>query len=251
MRSDQWFRPVDLGRAVGISPSQVRTYEQVGFIPAAARSVTGYRRYTQAHVDALRVARCLIAGYGWKHARDVMSAVHADDVATALALVDSAHARLSTQRAQVDETLTALDRIGPPEPHGSTRQLIRIGDAARIVGARPSALRFWEGQGLVSPVRDNGGGIRYYDAEQIQRLQIVTQLRAAGYRFGAIRPVLADLARNQPAKVRAALEERRRAITRASMRAMRATSELQQYLRGYKQQAVDDVQSATGPDLGP
>ncbi|GAA2756428.1 MerR family transcriptional regulator [Actinopolymorpha rutila] len=227
------LRPVDLGRTVGLSPSQVRTYENVGFIPAAQRSSTGYRRYTGAHVEALRVARCLIGGYGWLPAQRVLSAVHAGDTATALAAVDACHADLHRQRGQIADAMRALEQIGYAEdtgPMSTARRLVRIGAAARLAGVRPSALRFWEQQGLLQPTREPRTEARCYPREQLQRVQIITLLRAAGYRFVAIRSVLDDLAASRPEQARAALEQRRRSVERASRKAMRATSTLYEYL---------------------
>ncbi|MEQ7125219.1 MerR family transcriptional regulator [Actinopolymorpha sp. B11F2] len=228
------LRPVDLGRTVGISPSLVRTYEQVGFLPAADRSPTGYRRYTDVHVEALRVARCLIAGYGWQRALQVMRAVHAGDSAAALAVADACHAELHRQRAQIDETLRTIERISRTQtrvPRVTAGRVVRIGAAAQLAGVRPSALRFWEEQGLLQPTRDGTTRSRYYDHEQMQRVQIVALLRAAGYRFDGIRSVLDDLATSRPAQALAALEQRRRSVQRASQQTMHATSALHGYLQ--------------------
>lgn len=229
------LRPVDLARTVGVSASLVRTYESVGFLPPADRSPTGYRRYTAAHVDALCVARCLIAGYGWQPALSVMRAVHAGDIAEALSVVDSRHGDLHRQRAQIDDVRHALEqttllRTGN-HPTMGRRRVLRIGPAAELVGVRPSALRFWEQQGLLRPARDGSTRSRSFDHEQIQRAQTVALLRAAGYRFGAIRAVLDDLAANRTAQARAALEERRRSVEHASRQAMYATSTLDRYIR--------------------
>jgi DNA-binding transcriptional MerR regulator len=228
------LRPIDLARTVGISPSLVRTYEQVGFLPAADRSPAGYRRYTEGHVEALRVARCLITGYGWQRALQVMRAVHTGDRSTALALVDSCHAELHRQRAQIDDTLRTLERLSRTQhrvPRITAGRFVRIGAAAELAGVRPSALRFWEEQGLLRPLRDSTTGSRHYDQEQVQRVQIVALLRGAGYRFPAIRSVLDDLATSRPAQALAALEQRRRSVHRASEQMMRATSTLHLYLQ--------------------
>ena len=60
-----YFRTKDLAEAVNISVQQVRNYEALGFIPVVERSPSGYRRYTQHHLAALKTARHLIGGYGW------------------------------------------------------------------------------------------------------------------------------------------------------------------------------------------
>jgi len=54
--------------------------------------------------------------------------------------------------------------------------LLRIADAARAVGVSPSALRLWERQGLVVPIR-NGGRERRYGPDEMTRLRCIRRLR--------------------------------------------------------------------------
>jgi DNA-binding transcriptional MerR regulator len=142
-------RTIDLARAAGISTQMVRNYERAGFLPAAERSPAGYRRYTARHLHALRAARAMIAGHGWQPARQILHAVHHGDLPAALALVDACHAALHQRRREIEATLGALRSVAAalPEPVAA-RVLLRpgmtIGAAARHVGVRVSALRFWE-----------------------------------------------------------------------------------------------------------
>jgi DNA-binding transcriptional MerR regulator/mannose-6-phosphate isomerase-like protein (cupin superfamily) len=67
---------------------------------------------------------------------------------------------------------------------------VGIEEAARIVGASPSALRLWEHQGLVSPTRTVGGA-RRYRADDIERLRRVRSWRTVeGLNAAAIRRLL-------------------------------------------------------------
>ncbi len=52
----------EAAKASGVSAKMVRHYEAVGLIPAAARTVAGYRQYGHADVHTLRFVR---------HARDL------------------------------------------------------------------------------------------------------------------------------------------------------------------------------------
>jgi hypothetical protein len=48
-------------RAVGIHPNTVRLYVDWGLIPPVERSSSGYRLFTQRHLDCLRLARMVYA----------------------------------------------------------------------------------------------------------------------------------------------------------------------------------------------
>ncbi|MBI3971348.1 MAG: MerR family transcriptional regulator [Chloroflexi bacterium] len=240
------LRPVDLARAVGLSPEMARRYEQWGYLPPAERSPTGRRLYGPQHLHAMVAARVMRTGYGWKSALNIMRHLHGGDLGGALALVDERHAALHRQRLEVDETLRALQTLaeaGPP-PGGShvaaenaaaqprlpgTHALLRIAEAAQRVGVRVSAVRFWEEQGLLRPQRNTSSGYRLYDAEQLLRLHIVAVLRRANYRFDAIRAVLDELAGGQPSTALTAIQRRREELTRASDDCSRATAAFWDY----------------------
>ncbi|HEV8635932.1 MAG TPA: MerR family DNA-binding transcriptional regulator, partial [Chloroflexota bacterium] len=182
------LRPVDLGRAVGLSAQQVNRYERWGLLPPAQRSPTGRRLYGPEHRHAILALRAMQAGYGWMPANRVMRRVQQRDLAGAVALVDERHAVLHRQRQEVAETLRALQTLAAGAPVGASARrrrsagpaadgqdrtprarwraspdLLRIGEAARRAGVRASAARFWEQQGLLLPARDTESGFRLYD----------------------------------------------------------------------------------------
>ncbi|HLY35535.1 MAG TPA: MerR family transcriptional regulator [Candidatus Limnocylindria bacterium] len=108
-----------------------------------------------------------------------------------------------------------------PDPR-SRRTGHRIGEAARIIGVSPSALRLWERQGLVSPARSSGRYRLYTDADldrlaQVQRMRQVERVNAPGIRrvlgaagsnevTGTDGAVLRDLRRARGLSLRAAGE---------------------------------------------
>lgn len=228
------YRPIDLARMIGLSPSQIRNYERDGFLPPAGRTNSGHRRYDASHVTALQVSRCLIDGFGWQSACAAMSAVHAGRVSEALAVADERHARIRDQRAQVTEAIEALD---------ATRRQIRlfsglsfykgktvtIGEAAKAIGVNPSAIRYWESRGVLSPGR-SADHRRTFDMRLLQQVQLIKILRDINYNFDSIRSVVNDLDNPTNAKAKTALEERLHRIDQTSRKCAKATGELINYI---------------------
>lgn len=50
------------------------------------------------------------------------------------------------------------------------KRLVKIGEAARILGCSIDALRKWEASGELLPARKTQGGTRYYDLNELLNL---------------------------------------------------------------------------------
>jgi DNA-binding transcriptional MerR regulator len=236
MTVSNYLRTIDLAQAGHISVQQVRNYEASGLIPPAERSPGGYRLYTQQHLVALTTARSMVGGYGWQRTPAIMQALHRGELSNALALIDARHAELASKRLQVEQTLAALHALAAqsaPLPGMRHPQRFRVGEAAKQVGVRVSALHFWEQQDLLHPLRDQSSRYRLYDEQQMRRLRVVVLLRDAGYNFNVIQSVLDELAAGQPEKAIVAVEKRREELTRASWACIEALALFQRYVREF------------------
>jgi DNA-binding transcriptional MerR regulator/quercetin dioxygenase-like cupin family protein len=92
---------------------------------------------------------------------------------------------------------------------------VRIGQAAQLVGVSPSAIRRWERQGLLAPLR-TGAGYRLYSDADVATLRRIRAMRADQVNAPGIRRLLSSTV---PSRVAAAgeldgrlLGERRRAL---------------------------------------
>ena len=227
------LRTHDLALAGGISVQQVRNYEASGLIPQAPRSSSGYRLYTRQHLAALKTLKSLVPGYGWPRTSAIMQALHQGDLSAALAIIDERHAELARKRLQMEQTLSALRLLaaGPAsQPRSSPLQRLRVGEAARQVGVRVSALHFWEQQGLLHPVREQYSRYRLYDEQQMRCLRVVALLRDTGYPFNVIQSVLDELAAGRPEKAIVAVEKRREELTSTSWACIEALTSFQHYV---------------------
>ncbi|MFH8609935.1 MerR family DNA-binding transcriptional regulator [Streptomyces sp. NPDC018029] len=227
------LRPVDLARAAGVSPQQIRNYADAGILPPAPRSPTGYRRFHAGHRQALLAYRALARGHGPGAAREVMRAVHAGDVPEALALVDAGHALLHEQRNALRTTGEALEAVaeGGPAAPALPRAPLRIGEVAAHLGVRTSALRVWEAAGLLTPSRDPVTHYRSYLPADVRDARIVHMLRQSHYLLPQIGPVLDDLRRSGGVgALRTALAERGAALDLRARAMLEGAAHLHRYL---------------------
>lgn len=67
---------------------------------------------------------------------------------------------------------------------------LSIGEVARRCGLAPSALRFWEAEGLLAPTHRTASGYRRYDAEAVARVGFILRAQALGLSLAEVRDLL-------------------------------------------------------------
>ncbi|GFH34471.1 MerR family transcriptional regulator [Streptomyces pacificus] len=203
------LRTADAARESGYSPQQVRDLERLGVIPPATRSGNGYRCYTPTHLHALRAYRGLAAAVGPVAARRMLPELRTATLAQAASAVSALHVRLARER---DEALHAQEALLAVRAEASGSACARQSDAMTItelaaaLAVRPSTLRFWEQEGLLSPERVTSLRARRYELPAIRTARIIAALRGAGYGVPAVRDIVGSL--HGPA----GLEETRRLL---------------------------------------
>ncbi|WP_231955743.1 MerR family transcriptional regulator [Occultella aeris] len=212
--SEATLRTVEVARRSGYSVQQVRDLERLGVIPAAPRSVNGYRRYTQVHVSALRAYRALAVAAGPVPARRLLRDLRSSTVSDAAAAISALHARLHRERGDLLAAQDALRAIaaesegassdglaerGAAEPSGAAggvpvpTDAMSITELAQALDVRTSTLRHWEHEGLLRPDRVTSLRVRSYDLQATRTARIVAALRGAGYGVDAVRDLVARL----------------------------------------------------------
>ncbi|MFE7610057.1 TioE family transcriptional regulator [Streptomyces celluloflavus] len=231
------LRPVDLARGHGLSTQAVRNYEEVGILPAAARTASGYRAYTSLHAMALGAFLALLPGHGHRTATSVMRAVNRGAVDEACRLIDESHAQLLDDRRTLQAVERALRDLAPttgsaPDAAVSGPGGTFIGPLADTLGIRPATLRKWEGAGLVRPRRDPLTGYRVYDEADVRDARLAHQLRRGGYLLEQIAPLITQVrAAGGPAPLEAALSDWHGRLSARGRALLTGAAELEAYLR--------------------
>jgi DNA-binding transcriptional MerR regulator len=200
-----------LARAVGVHPNTVRRYVDKGFLPPVDRSPAGYRRFTERHLDCLRVARLVFCnvypGKAIYHSGiHIIEVTVSGDLGGALELAYRHLALVQSERAHADVAAGLLERWAFGTPADATSQPLTIGQVARLLGVSVDVLRNWDRSGLVDIPRDPSNGYRRYGAPEISRLRVIRMLSRAGYSLSAILRMLIQLDRGETTDLRRALD---------------------------------------------
>lgn len=208
-RTSRYLRTSEIARAVGVHPNTVRLYEEWGFLPPIPRSPGGYRLFTRAHLDQMRLARAAFRG-PWPGRNIKQSALAlvrqaaTGDLGGALEQAYNHLALVQAERAHAEAAVQLLERWAQGTAADATIRPLWIGEAATLLGVTRDVLRNWERDGLLRVPRDPHNGYRLYGAAELGRLRVIRMLRRAGYSPMAILRMLRQL--DQGGDLRQALD---------------------------------------------
>lgn len=229
-----------VGSRVGYSTQQVRDLERLRIIPPAQRGANGYRRYEQRHLTALRAYRALAAAIGPVPARRIMPELLDGTIEDAAERIDGLHAALAAERARVKEALRGLDvAVEESADVFGVDDAMTIGELAQALDVRTSALRHWEREGLIHPLRAAASATRSYGARAITEARIVAALRSGGYGIPPIARIL-DQLRGQAltADAHRILADRLAELARRSVALLAAAGDLHELLQMLSERVV-------------
>lgn len=207
----RYLRTSDLGKAVGLHPNTVRLYEEWGFLPSIPRSPSGYRLFTEHHLDQLRLAYTALHGE-WagrnlrQSALKLVRQAATGDQAGALELAWRHLALVQAEQAQAEAAAAFLERWAQGAVISAPMEPVHIGQAAELLGATRDMLRNWERNGLIDVPRDPASGYRRYGPAEIGRLRVIRMLLRAGYSTMAVLRMLLQFDRGRSTGLRELLD---------------------------------------------
>jgi DNA-binding transcriptional MerR regulator len=200
-----------LAKAVGVHPNTVRRYVERGFLPPVGRSPAGYRRFTERHLDCLRLTRLVFSNLFpgktiYASGLQILYVTAGGDLGGALELAYRHLALVQSERAHAEVAVDLLERWALGAPADATSQPLQIGQTARLLGISIDILRSWDRNGLINIPRDPSNGYRRYGTQELSRLRVIRMLSRAGYSIGAILRMLIQLDRGETTDLRHALD---------------------------------------------
>ena len=175
----KFLRTSDLARAVGIHPNTVRLYVDWGLIPPVERSPSGYRRFTQQHLDCLRLARMIYASeYPGRELRassnEIIQRAVADDWTGALEKAREHLAAVKAELKSANQAANLLEHWAQNMAAESDEEPLAMGEVSKLLGVSMD----------VHPQL----GAQRTDQRAAQLVQQLSSLRQKGYRTPADHP---------------------------------------------------------------
>jgi DNA-binding transcriptional MerR regulator len=192
------LRTSDLARAVGIHPNTVRMYVEWGLIPPVERSQSGYRLFTQKHLDCLRLARTIYTEeYPGRDLRasgnKIIQHAVVDDWQGALEKAREHLAAVKAELKYADTAASLLEHWAQNMAEESDGEPQAIREVSKLLGVSHDVIRNWERNGLISVRRNSYNNYRLFSKRDIERLRVIRMLSHAGYSHMAMLRMFIEL----------------------------------------------------------
>jgi len=208
----KYLHTSDLAHAVGIHPNTVRLYEQWGLIPPVERNPSGYRLFTQLHLDCLRLARMIYAapypGRGFRAlGNEIIQRAVVEDWQGAL---EKAQEHLAAVQAELEQAEAAADLLEHWAQNiladSDNEQPLAIGEVSKLLGVSIDIIRNAERNGLIRIPRNSYNNYRLFGKKEIERMHIIRMLSKAGYSHMAMLRMFIELDKGNRRDLRRALD---------------------------------------------
>ncbi|OPA75182.1 transcriptional regulator [Paenibacillus selenitireducens] len=185
------YKPIDIARKLQISTSALRHYESWGVVPTPARSTNGYRQYTEIHLAYFRCLRAMFPGFGVPVTCNVLRHIQHSEMDTAFWIVNKEQSILQQEKVVADQTLALLQNPELPMlKNTQLRDRMTIGEAASLTDVQESAIRHWEKEELIAPLRDPQNGYRIFTPMHIRQILLIRTLRRTVYFLENMREIV-------------------------------------------------------------
>ncbi len=202
------YRTNEIALLTGVHPNTVRFYEDVCFLTPPERLQNGYRVFTELHLKQMELARLAMRAEVLQNGLR-KKAIEVIRLCAALGFDRSIQSAREYEALLTRETENAKAAIASVETmlkgkRGPDGVSLKRREAAERLGVTLDTLRNWELNGLII-VKRRENGYRVYDANDLERLNIIRTLRCANYSLSAILRLMNHLDQNESAPVEAIL----------------------------------------------
>lgn len=188
------MRGIDVARLCDVSTSTLKHYEEWGLVPKIPRAENGYRDYSETHVAYYMCIVKMNIGFGMTFVKEIMPMIQQRKLTDVLWKINQEQVKLQQERDQAEQVVEMLnvEEVEWFERSRKKKESYTIGEVAEIAGVATSAIRHWENEGLIEPIRDQESGYRLYSPADVRRVLIIRTVSRAAWSLDIVREVLSE-----------------------------------------------------------
>lgn len=185
------YKTAQIAKLIGVHPNTIRFYEDMGLLPVIPRTESGYRIFTERHLEQLRLLRIafraeIISSRLRQEAFEIIKKSATDDIDGAYTSTKKYLEHLKEEKEGAEEAIRiTLDIIENSSIKDEAVVFNGRVKTAEILGITIDVLRDWERNGLIQVPRSSRG-YRKYGLKELNRLKIIRTLRNAHYSMMSI-----------------------------------------------------------------
>jgi DNA-binding transcriptional MerR regulator len=208
----KFMRTSDMARLVGVHPNTVRKYVDWGLIPPVERTPSGYRLFTQQHLDCMRLARLIYSapypGRGFRAlGTEIIQRAVVDDWQGAQEKAEEHLVLVQAELKNAEAAADLLERWAHNMAADSADESpLSIGDVSKLLGVSIDVIRNAERNGLITVPRNSYNNYRLFGKREIERLRIIRMLTRAGYSHMSILRMFLELDRGNTRDLKKTLD---------------------------------------------
>lgn len=108
-----------------------------------------------------------------------------------------------------------------------------IGEVAQMAGVKPSAIRHWEQEGLITSNRNKDNGYRVYTITELRKIILISSLRKTVYYIENMKQLLNEIETQNYKKVELTFELALQKLNSQLMKQFLGIAELMKYVKYY------------------
>lgn len=188
------MKGIEIARLCNVSTSTLKHYEEWGLVPEVPRAENGYRKYTNIHAAYFQCIVKMNIGFGMKFVREIMPLIQKGEVMQVLWRINEVQTLLQKERHQAEQVVEMLDveEVEWFQRSRKKKDYYTIGEVAEIAGIAASAIRHWELEELIHPIRHQESGYRLYSPADVRRILIIRTVSRAAWSLDIVREVLSE-----------------------------------------------------------
>ncbi|MEK4295559.1 MerR family DNA-binding transcriptional regulator [Paenibacillus sp. FSL R5-0914] len=228
------YTPTMIAKKLNVSTTTLRRYEDQGLVPEVPRTPSNRRCYTDIHVQAFITIRALLQGYEIPVVYDVMRKIKARQIEDALWSINQEQFNTQTEKHRLEDVLRMFRNADLSKYNDlEVTNAMTIGEVAQMAGVKPSAIRHWEQEGLITSNRNKDNGYRVYTITELRKIILISSLRKTVYYIENMKQLLNEIETQNYKKVELTFELALQKLNSQLMKQFLGIAELMKYVKYY------------------